>query len=71
MSDLIVRTREIDLSQDCGRHWLGGDAYLTALCFRPGFDPWRRAAKLVQQWLARNDASVRQSPPRQSSLLRI
>jgi len=31
MSDLIVRKLEIDLSQGFGRHWLGGDAYRTAL----------------------------------------
>lgn len=31
MSALIVRKLEIDLSQGFGRHWLGGDAYRTAL----------------------------------------
>jgi predicted metal-dependent hydrolase len=31
MSDLIVRKLDIDLSQGFGRHWLGGDAYRTAL----------------------------------------
>ena len=31
MSELIVRKLEIDLSQGFGRHWLGGDAYRTAL----------------------------------------
>jgi len=31
MSELIVRKLQIDLSQGFGRHWLGGDAYRTAL----------------------------------------
>jgi predicted metal-dependent hydrolase len=31
MSELIVRKLEIDLSQGFGQHWLGGDAYRTAL----------------------------------------
>lgn len=31
MSELIVRKLEINLSQGFGRHWLGGDAYRTAL----------------------------------------
>jgi predicted metal-dependent hydrolase len=31
MSELIVRKLEIDLSQGFSRHWLGGDAYRTAL----------------------------------------
>jgi len=31
MSELVVRKLEIDLSEGFGRHWLGGDAYRTAL----------------------------------------
>jgi predicted metal-dependent hydrolase len=57
MSDLIVRKLDIDLSQGFGRHWLGGDAYRTAL-----FDALSMSFPIGEQMFI---DSLRAIPPEQ------